>query len=567
MKFLPSTLIASLIAEEQMRRNVRALLKYLAFLVAVIGLYTVLFHWIMWNVEGQRHSWISGLYWTLVTMTTLGYGDITFASDVGRAFSTVVLISGIILLLIVLPYVFIRYFYAPWLEARIRLRVPRSVPANTAGHVILARWDSLAPGLLETLARRGIPCFVIESDPVRAAELSDRGYRVVAGELDSRQTYELLRADRARLVIANAEDTTNTNIILTVHQVAPDTPVAATADVEDSVDLLGLAGAAHVLALKQRLGEHLARRVNAGHAEAHVIGSYGGLLIADFPVHGTPYVGKKLRETQLREATGVNVIGLWREARLYPARPDEVLTEHCQPVVVGTREQIERLNELLVIYDTNWNPVLVLGGGKVGRSATRALKAKGLTVHMVEKQEWLKRRIGDLPDRLFIGDAADRALLEEAGILEAPSVILTTNDDAMNIYLTVYCRRLNPELRIVSRITRDRNVDAIRRAGADLVLSYADLGVESILAILLDRELVYLGEGAELHQLALPPRLAGKTLAESEIGTRTGLNVLALKSLAGEVYNPGPGQTLEAGWELVMVGSSEQLERFRNAYG
>ena len=50
------------------------------------------------------------------------------------------------------------------------------------------------------------------------------------------------------------------------------------------------------------------------------------------------------------------------------------------------------------------------------------------------------------------------------------SVLLTTNDDAMNIYLAIYCRRLNPGLRIVSRITHERNVEAIHRAGADFVL-------------------------------------------------------------------------------------------------
>ncbi|MGH9379248.1 MAG: potassium channel family protein [Thermoanaerobaculia bacterium] len=567
MKFLPSTLMAALVPEDQMRRNVRALLKYLAFLVAVIALYTVLFHLIMWNVEGQRHSWISGIYWTLVTMTTLGYGDITFETDLGRAFSTVVLVSGIILLLVVLPYVFIRYFYAPWLEARIRQRAPRALPPETAGHVILTTWDSIAPGLMAKLALRGVPCFVLEPDPVRAAEMSAEGVRVVTGELDARETYERLRADRARLVVANAEDTTNTNIVLTVREVAPETPVAATAALEESIDLLELAGAAHVLALKKRLGEHLAGRVNAGHAEAHIVGSFGDLLIAEFPVHGTPFIGKDLRQIRLRETTGLNVIGIWREARLHPPQPDAILTEHCLPVVVGTRKQIETLNELLVIYDTNWNPVLVLGGGKVGRSATRALKAKGLTVHMIEKQEWLRSRIGDLPDRLFIGDAADRRLLEEAGILAAPSVLLTTNDDAMNIYLTVYCRRLTPALRIVSRITHDRNVDAIRRAGADLVLSYADLGVESILSILLDRELVVLGEGVDLHQIALPPSLVGKTLAESGIGARTGLNVLALRSPAGEVTNPRVSQRLEAGGELLMIGNNEQLERFLQVYG
>jgi voltage-gated potassium channel len=55
--------------------------------------------------------------------------------------------------------------------------------------------------------------------------------------------------------------------------------------------------------------------------------------------------------------------------------------------------------------------------------------------------------------KVFVGDAADRRVLERAGILTARSVLLTTNDDAMNVYLAVYCRRLNANLRIVSRIT------------------------------------------------------------------------------------------------------------------
>ena len=62
-------------------------------------------------------------------------------------------------------------------------------------------------------------------------------------------------------------------------------------------------------------------------------------------------------------------------------------------------------------------------------------------------------------------------------------MLLTTNDDAMNIYLAVFCRKLNPDLRIVSRITHERNVEAIHRAGADFVLSYTSLGVESIMSL------------------------------------------------------------------------------------
>ena len=84
----------------------------------------------------------------------------------------------------------------------------------------------------------------------------------------------------------------------------------------------------------------------------------------------------------------------------------------------------------------------------------------------------------------------------------------------MNIYLAVYCRRLNPGLRIVSRVTHERNVEAIHRAGADFVLSYTTLGVESVMSLLRGYELVVLGEGVELFSVPVPPALRGTGLAE-----------------------------------------------------
>ena len=99
----------------------------------------------------------------------------------------------------------------------------------------------------------------------------------------------------------------------------------------------------------------------------------------------------------------------------------------------------------------------------------------------------------------------------------------------MNIYLAVFCRRLNPELRIVSRITHERNVEAIHRAGADFVLSYTTLGVEAVMSLLRGYPPVLLGEGVELFSVPVPASLAGTAAADSRIGSRTGLSVVALQ--------------------------------------
>jgi Trk K+ transport system NAD-binding subunit len=335
MKFLASEL-AFIFTDREASTNLRSLLKYFLFLGALVAAYAILFHVIKLYVEGEQHSWVTGVYWTLVVMTTLGFGDITFTSDIGRVFSVVVLLSGVVFLLVMLPFLFVRLFYAPWLEARIRLRAPRRVPDGVSGHVIIAEVDPVGLGLIERLRGRGTPCFVLEPDPATAARLVGDGLPVIAGEKDSRRTYEQLHIEAASLVLANAEDTANTNITLTVREVAPAIPIAAIAEHTESIDILELSGATTVLPLKQRLGEYLANRVDAGRPEAHVIGSISGIQIAELPARDTPYVGLLIRDTHLRERVGVSVVGLWERGKLVTAFPHTRIEPSSVVVVAGT---------------------------------------------------------------------------------------------------------------------------------------------------------------------------------------------------------------------------------------
>jgi hypothetical protein len=106
-----SSELSTILMDDRAQPEFRSLAKYTAVLIAVVALFSIGFHWIMaW--EGQKHSWITSVYWTLTVMSTLGFGDITFASDLGRGFSIVVLLTGMVLLLIVMPFVFIRFFYS-----------------------------------------------------------------------------------------------------------------------------------------------------------------------------------------------------------------------------------------------------------------------------------------------------------------------------------------------------------------------------------------------------------------------------------------------------------------------
>src|SRR5687767_3236158 len=407
MKFLLSQL-AFLTSEPEARANLGALAKYFAFLIALVAVYAVLFHVIKLQVEGEPHSWVTGVYWTLVVMTTLGFGDITFTSDIGRVFSIVVLLSGVVFLLVMLPFLFIRLFYAPWLEARVRLRAPRDVRPEMRGHVIIAEYDAVAEGLIERFVSEGIPYVILEPDPSRAGQLFGDRVAVLAGENDNRTTYERAAAPVARLVLANCEDTTNTNITLTVREIAPDLPIATIVEEEDSVEILELSGATFVLPLKHQLGDYLANRVDVGRPEAHVVGEFRGLQIAEMPAHDTPFVGKKVRDTKLRQKTGLSVVGFWERGKLRPAYPQTEIQSDSVLVVAGTGSQVTALNALLPGGEVSSPPVLVIGAGKVGHAVARALKKRGLVVHAIDRSEAALGPLAPDVDAMFTGDAADR---------------------------------------------------------------------------------------------------------------------------------------------------------------
>jgi voltage-gated potassium channel len=568
MKTVASHLANFLAARNSMRREVTPFLRFLLLLAAVVALHTSIFHVLM-EREGQSHSWIAGLYWTLVVMTTLGFGDITFQSDAGRLFSVVVLLSGVFMLLIVMPFVFVRAVYEPWVDQRnrARMRGVRRVPDAEHDHVIIASNDPIAFALARRLELAGIGAWIIEPDEAVALRLRDAGLPVIAGDMEDVHTYDAVFIERARLVFANSRDQENSNIVLTVRERNATVPIVSLVESDDSIDVLELSGATHVLPLTRQLGEHLASRVHAGFTHANRIGHLYNMQLAEFPVAGSPFQGRTLGELGLREELGLSVVGVWRNGRMYPPRTDFPLTASCVPVVMGTPEQIAELDEVLVIYNPNPHPVIVLGGGKVGRAAACALRERGVKVHMVEKAPETAARTEALVDRLIIGDAADRDVLEEAGIINAPSILLTTHDDAMNIYLTVYCRRLNPHARILTRVTHERNVESILRAGADFVLSYASLGVHSVLAFVQQRQLVVLGEGADLFHIRVPRTLDGRTIAQAEVSSRTGLNLVAVQTEADAIAPVAPDTRLVTGGTLIAVGTTDDRERFRNIFG
>jgi voltage-gated potassium channel len=564
MKFISPQVIA-ILQQRDMRMNLRALLKQVLILVGFVALYSVLFHVLM-LIEGQEHTWMTGLYWTLTVMSTLGFGDITFHTDLGRIFSLVVLLTGLLLLLIVLPFAFIRYFYAPWIEAQIRFKAPRSVGPETEGHVIICNYDAVAEALIPRLTAQGFDYVLIEPDPAVALSYHSAGLKVVMGEPDAIETWQAVRAERAAFVVANLSDTSNTIITLTLREHAPDVPIAAWVDDIDAMDILELSGANHAIALQRRLGQHLAAHAGTGVMHAHRVGNIDTLVIAEFSVRRTDLAGHTIRQSGLRESTGLNVVAVWEHGQFIPAQPDFVLSNDTVVVVVGTEEQLVGLDDVIVVAEPTDDPILLIGGGRVGQAAARALKEQGLTVHVVERDETLRSALEEVADHVVIGNAASLEVMKEAGIERAPSVLLTTRDDATNIFLTIYSRRLNPDCHIVSRVTHERNLAAMHRAGANFVLSESSLGAKLLLSVLQNRELIVLGEDEDIFITPLPASLENVSLAQSGIGHKTGLIVIGTQREGVTLGAPPATAPLEAGTHLLLLGTRTERQEFRRHF-
>ena len=503
---------------------------------------------------------------------TLGFGDIVFVSDAGRIFTLVVLLSGTVLLLVVLPFTFIRFFYAPWLEAQIRRETPRSVKPETSGHVILCRYDEVAKALIERLQASKIPYYVLEPDPTVAGQLINDGISVVTGELDAKLTYERLNLDDARLLVANHDDTTNANIVLTAREVVGNgntnpTEVVGFAEHRDSIDILELAGCNRVLSPKIQLGKYLAERGSAGIDHTDVLGSIKGLRMGEIAARDTALVGCKISETALRTKTGASIVGMWQAGTLLPARPETTIQADSILVVLGMAAELKKVDGLLNREDGKADhPVLIIGGGTVGRAAARQLRANKVSVYLLEKNASVCDRCRDLADRIIVGDANDSRNLDLAGFREASAVLLTGKDDAVNIYLAVYCRRLRPDIRIVSRVARNRNVSAVHRAGADFAFSDAALAAESTISLIEGHDMVMLDHDIELFEVEVPRRLVNTKLAETNISSITGLVVVGLDEGEQITTRIDSSVSLQAGQKLVMLGTAHQRQVFSKTF-
>jgi len=352
-------------------------------------------------------------------------------------------------------------------------------------------------------------------------------------------------------------------VALTVRECNGTIPIIATSASEPSVDLLRRAGCRNVIQLGELLGRAMAGRIASHGGRTHAIGQLDGLVIAEAAVAGTALLGKTVHETELGERLNVNIVGIWERGEYSPGSADMRLTEEMTLLLSGTQAALDAYDRQVNRAQRPPVTALIIGGGRVGRAVSWHLTGVGIEHRIVEKSGSSTHGLA----HYVIGDATAPGVLLSAGLVNASSVAITTHDDDLNVYLTLYCRATRPDVTILSRATLQHNVATLRRAGANFVMSYVPMEANAIFDVVRHGSVLSLAEGLEVFTVQVPEVLVGRTIAECNLRRDTGCNVLAVRPAGGAAAPPEIHAPLSADAELVLIGDRKDERVFFERYG
>ncbi|MDA8823664.1 NAD-binding protein [Opitutales bacterium] len=555
--------IPSVFKQRSKKKNVARFLRFGLVLVLFVFCYMQVYTKLMSEeLGGVEIGWVEAFYWVLTTMSTLGYGDITFSGDIGRLFSMIVMFTGVFYLFIVLPFVFMEFLYKPFMEYQTGARVARRFEPVKQKHVILTHYDSISHVLMDKLTHFGYPFVLIVSNIKEALRLHDMGFPIMVGNLDENETFVDASIENAAMVVTTDEDIRNVNIAFRARDSSPDLTIVSTCNKTTSEEVLSLAGATHVIRPAQQMGRFLSRRICCTDNATHIIGSFDEVLIAEATIHGTPLVGQNLRDAMLRESYGVNVVGMWERGHFELPNPGTMLNNHTVLLLAGTEETFANYDKDFGNLKTNNAPVIIIGAGRVGRETAKALDEGNISYRVIESDE----KKASMVSNCILGDASDKSVLERAGINKSPALIITSHDDETNVYLTIYGRKLRPDIQIITRAFVHRNIEPLHRAGADFVMSQDHMGANTIFNLLNRAEILMVTEGLDVFSQATPKSLVGVKVKDCKITEKTGCSIVAIKGDSGTIITPSPENKFSENGEIILIGDETAEKSFESKF-
>lgn len=307
------------------------------------------------NIEG--YSFVDALYMTVITVSTVGFGEVTVLSETGRLFTVFLILlsfgtfayAGSAITRYVLDGEFRTYFKYNKLNKQV---------SKLNNHTLICGYGRNGKQAARKLTAYKQPFLIIESDPEELENIIFDGYLYVEGDATQDKTLIDAGIERAKSLITTLpKDADNLFVVLSAHQLNPDLIIISRASSESSTPKLKTAGASNVIMPDKVGGAHMASLVITPDVvefldNISVEGS-AAINLEEISVNEIPtqYKFKSLKDIDLRRATGCTVIGYKTIDGEYVINPgaETELLPNSKLFVLGRPDQIKKLNKLFDI--------------------------------------------------------------------------------------------------------------------------------------------------------------------------------------------------------------------------
>jgi Trk K+ transport system NAD-binding subunit len=541
------------VEDVNLTRRDRLVVYYGVGLVVLVLAYTVGYNLVMSGIEGVEQSIFASFEFVVQTMTTTGYGQDAgqWSHPLTYLYVAGVQISGIGIGFFTLRLIIIPLFSSADVNLDNRLTAKHD-------HIVICEYRRDSEVLLEELTELGIEYVLISSDEAEARRLSDDGYAVIDGSPQDAAAYRRASIDEAQAVITDAGDA-NVDTILTVKSVRPDIEIIALTDDSSMEDILYQSGADSVLSPHSVLGHRLAEKVvstfTAELGDAVELGE--DIELTEVSVHrGSSLDGVRIRDSNIREETGANIVGAWINGELQlPPDPDAVIRQNTVLLVAGDHDSLKEMSE----FTRSTNPfdrldkVVLAGRGEVGSAAEKVLDEAGIDTVSIDYDE--------ATDPDIVGDTGEKEVLEAAGLKDAGAILVCVPDDSLGLLTVVQAKTVNSDADVLLRANEMATVAKGFRAGADYVLAVPQVSARMVARDLRGEDV--LEPASQIRMIRVPATpFAGKTIASAGIPERTGCRVIAIEDESGLTTTIDPQQELTADDRLTLVGSDDAVQEF-----
>jgi voltage-gated potassium channel len=294
-------------------------------------------------IEG--YNWADSFYMTVITIATVGYGEVVPLSDVGRMFTSILILANLGVLTYAVT-ISSQYIFDGEYKKDINLYRMKKDISELEDHVILCGLGRNGRTSLQTLNTQGIPVVVIETRKERIEQTETPVRYFLNG--DSTKDEILIEAGirRARALITTLpDDADNVFTVLTARELNPSLRIISRASLDTSLPKLRRAGANNIIMPDKLGGAHMAALVsNPDVSEfVEIMSSLSGkeFMIREIETSSS----MKLIRAQLLQKTGATVLGIRKSDGSYVFNPgdDIEILKGCRIIAMGSEIQLEQL--------------------------------------------------------------------------------------------------------------------------------------------------------------------------------------------------------------------------------